>query len=225
MKTKSKPKFQVNIRPTSLSPFRELVREAIQISEKLNAAYNGRLSGVACLKEAMALARCSQKHLAEVREALSDGQPGLDRSRASVARIKRELLHTRRLNTIPKDAGQLISRLRYYAVGAAEELTVFKASVLTLLCVAIAETTEEKPEVFGTVDNSADLSQGTAELLARQQELFDKIGRNITMDEIDPGTYSQGKTSPALFKGTSVPLAPPDSAGKRLVEYLMSHRT
>jgi len=222
---KSKPQFKLNIKPKApLSPFHQLLREAIEVSEKLNTLYGGRLSGPACLREAMALAKCSTKQLDELRAVLQDGTPGLDSSRASVARIKRELLYTRRLNTIPSDAGQLVSRLRYYCRGAPEELSGYKASVLTLLCVAIAEASEENPKLFGTVDSSADLNQNVVELQARQKELFARIATSIPTDELDFGEYLQGRATPARFKNTNVEVAPATSAGQRLVAYLMSQR-
>jgi hypothetical protein len=223
----TKPKFRINIRrraPTS--PFTTLVQEAIQVSERLNAAYSGRLSGEACLREAIALAKCSPKQLAELREALTDGRPGLDHSRASVARIKRELLYTRRLNTIPSDAGQLLSRLRYYCRGAAEELVSFKGSILSLLCVAIAEATEERgAALFGTADSSADLKENVAELRARQKGLFDKILSTMTADDWEIGEADQNHNAPVSFKiAPAVRVYPKEDAGRRLVEYLMSRR-
>jgi hypothetical protein len=62
--------------------------------------------------------------------------------------------------------------------------------------------------------------------LARQKELYEKLNIAYSAEDIDAGSYDGGKTSAATFRLTdgAVPIAPPDSAGKRLVGYLLSHR-
>jgi hypothetical protein len=223
---KPKQKGRINIKPPApTSAFHQIVREAVEVSEKLNALYGGRLSGDACLREAMALAKCSPKQLAELRAALRDA-PGLDHSRSSVARIKRELLYTRRLNTIPSDSGKLAERLRYYCRGAPEELSGYKASTLTLLCVAIAEAVEEKgSELFGTVENSAALKENVADLQARQKELFDKMLSTMTADDWHIGEADRNHNAPVSFKiAPEVRIYPKADAGRRLVEYILSRQ-
>jgi hypothetical protein len=129
--------------------------------------------------------------------------------------------------SIPKDGGQLLARLRNKVrPEAAGELARFDATTLTLFALAIQIGTERFPGLFGSVQGSDQLDTDVAALRNRAAELEAKLSTSFTSADIDFGTYDKGQTSPATFKltGGAVPIAPADSAGKRLVEYLMAHR-
>lgn len=220
-----KPTFRIGKKNAApLSPFHQLVREAIEVSEQLNATYGGKLSADAAMNEAAALAKATPAQIKKLRGALNDGTLGLDHSRAAVRRLLREIFRDGKFNTLPRDPSKLAPRLTHYCGRAPDELLPYGASLLTLFACAVAEAAERFPDAFGTADSSAALSGNVAELQARQRALFEKIQANITADALDFGEYLQGRATPAKFKNTDVEVAPVATAGERLVQYLMAHR-
>jgi hypothetical protein len=142
-----------------------------------------------------------------------------------VDRISREIVRAQKFSVIPKDASKLTSRLKFFASDKVPaEISRFNSSLLTVFAVALAEAADQYPEVFGKATGSKEVTQNIAELQARQQELFAKIQADIPTDELDFGDYRQGRATPARFKNTPVEVAPPQTAGQRLVAFLMSQR-
>jgi hypothetical protein len=213
--------------PAPTSEFHQLIREALDVTQRLLKVSNGgRLSAESALSEAMTLAGTTKEAFTKLRAALEGQKPGLDHARAGLNALVR-FVREGNWKTIPKDGGQLLARLRNKVrPEAAAELARFDANTLSLFAIAIWIGTERFPGLFGSVQGSDQLNTDVAALRNRANELQTKLSTSFRPEDIDYGTYDKGVVTPATFKlsGGVVPIAPEDSAGKRLVEYLMSHR-
>ena len=93
------------------------------------------------------------------------------------------------------------------------ELGAVGASPLELFAVAVLSTPEE---AFGTAAGSqADIDTGIGAATAKRDSLFALIGTSWTASDIDAGSYAQGTTSAARFRGTPVLVPPTDSVSQR----------
>jgi hypothetical protein len=93
MKIKDKPKskFAIRIKPRApTSDFHALIREALDVTERLLKVSNGRrLSADSALSEALTLAGATKEGLAKLRAALEGQKPGLDHARAGLNALVR----------------------------------------------------------------------------------------------------------------------------------------
>jgi hypothetical protein len=100
------------------------------------------------------------------------------------------------------------------------ELTAVGHSTIELFGVAILMTADSNTEVFGRAEGTqADVDKDIRALTKRYQETCALLGTAWTAEDVDAGQYENGRTSPALFKNTDVPVAPANTAGERLVAY------
>jgi hypothetical protein len=226
LKLKSKPQFHIKQKSESapISVFNALVREAIQVTERLNAltTVDGqRLSAAALERETREMARISSTQIAKLREVMAAATPGFDHTRATLRRMK-TFLRGPNWSGAPKDA----SKLRFLTTDASNgELARINSSPLELFCVAVQMASEEYPESFGLAESSTGVADEVSSLRERQKTLFDQIGTAYTADDLHVESLDargQATTSFKLSDG-KVSIAPPNDAGRRLVDYLISH--
>jgi hypothetical protein len=102
------------------------------------------------------------------------------------------------------------------------ELIRYGSSTTELFAVAIQLVAESNPEVWGTCESSAKHAVQVAELESRQADLFKQLESKVSAEDLviadDP------RVPPAFKAAPSVPLAPRQDAGKRLVDFLMAQR-
>jgi hypothetical protein len=234
IKQSGKPTFKINIRPPKpATEFQRLVKEAITVWRQLDQmrvpSGESKLSANAFLRETLKAApEATLQRVKALRGKLEAGAPSLDNARRALAQMCKELKGPNiRTPPTPDKWGRterwLMGKERTPVVLG--ELTAIGHSSVELFGVAILVTSATNPEVFGSADSTqADLDADIAALTKKRDELLKRIERAWTADDVEPGQYIQGHTSPTTFKGTSVDVAPSDGSGKRLVEYLMSNR-
>jgi hypothetical protein len=122
----------------------------------------------------------------------------------------------------PKEA----RRLGFLTTDATNgELAARRNSSVELFCVAVQIAGEKHPECFGTNENSDHYARRFAELSEQQRDLFAKIGTTLTADDLYFRRPDEKKLADVSFKLShgSVPVVPQDSAGERLVNFLIAN--
>lgn len=206
------------------SAFNDLVRRAMEVTlalKDMETSTARKLSADALVRETLAKINGTLKRVASLRSALENHEPGFDHSRPTLNRMI-QFLRGPNAGFPPKEA----RRLNFLTTDATNgELAAQRYSSVELYCVAIQLAGERYPECFGTNENSAAWESRFAELTRQQCELFSKVGTALTADDLDIGKPDMKGHSMVSFKlsGGRVPIAPQDSAGERLVNYLIAN--
>jgi hypothetical protein len=205
------------------SPFNTLLREAIAVTRKLDA-----------LRRFPACKLTAESYLAETLSADPNASiQGVKKLRASLAKKPPSLTHTSRTlarmilglkgpnyPTPPtKYPGRLVT---FSTPETTAELIRYGSSEVELFALAAQLVSESNPDLYGTCESSAEHAAQVDELEARQAELFKQIETRVSTEDLviadDP------RTPPAFKVAPTVPLAPRQDAGQRLVAYLMKQR-
>jgi len=101
------------------------------------------------------------------------------------------------------------------------ELIKFGSSTVELLCVAVQIAGERHPECFGKRDTSREIEEERARLIAKRDELYQRIGTEVTAQDLFIDDTGSKPVSFAL--APSIPLAPKGSAGERLVNHQIAN--
>jgi hypothetical protein len=227
-----KPIFIRKQRPEPASEFQRLLREAIDLHRKidtLRASGGAKLSAHAFLRETL---RCSMSatpaRVKELRQKL-DTDPSLENARSAMGRMVKEL-KGQNIKTPPtldhwgRTERWLTKPRTTEVIG---KLTAVGHSTVELFGVAVLVAAEQLKGggIFGSADGTQkDIDGEIAALVKRYHETCSLLGTAWTAEDIDAGQYVNERTTPAVFKGTDVPVAPADTAGSRLVAYNL-HRT
>lgn len=227
----SKPRFRINVKP--LSPFQQLVKEALAVWRRLDQLRvpggDSKLSCRAFLHETLRIdPAATEARVRKLRAKLESGDPALLNTQGALRAMVKEIKGPF-VRTPPKAATwPRIERffLRPRVTEVLGELTKAGYTSVELFGAAILIAGDKHPEVFGTADSMQQEIDSEVETLTKKRdELLTRIERSWTAEDVNPGEYVQGRTSPARFKGTDVHVAPPEGSGKRLIEYLLSHRS
>ena len=235
--TAEKSRFVVHIKPKPASgnlpwslwsaPFRELVAEALSVSRKVAAMQKPgaqKLSGEAFLRETLAIQKGAT--VARVKQ-LRKKLPTLTNAQGAVRKMMKELKGPN-LRTPPSaQRWEERHRAMFLAPRTTEVLAELTAAgnftALELFAVAVQMVAEQDGQAFGAVDTSqGDLDADIGRAIERRDALFARIGNEWTAGDVDVGHYDRGHTTHATFKGTSVPIAPPATAGQRLTQSLFN---
>ena len=94
---------------------------------------------------------------------------------------------------------------------------------LFLLWVIAAELAcERNPEVFGGIEDLAAHKRRISELEARRKELYGQFPTTWTHGDLDIGRITSDGAALITFEAPGqVPVHPPETAGERLIEYLL----
>jgi hypothetical protein len=210
-------------------PFQRLVQEAMEAAARaarLEAPGAQKLSAPAFLRETLRIQQgATVARVEQLRRRLDSGDLGFEFTRSALRKMIREL-KIGNLRT-PPTAQRWEERhramfLQPRVTEVLAELSAAGFTALELFGVAIL-IAGKTPGVFGTSDGEQkELDANIAEATKRRDELFARIGKEWTAAEVDAGQYARGHTSAATIRGTSTPLAPAETLGKRLVESLNS---
>ncbi len=220
MKLKIRNRRDNNLR----SKFALLVQEAVKVTQRLRALdsnpVESRLSPSAFLKEVMALdENITAKSLAKLRKALERNPPNLTHSNASLRRMV-SALRGPNLSRPPTAKHQERTIRWLNTEPGVAELIKFGSSTIELLCVAVEVAGERHPECFGRRTSSAEIDKERAELTAKRDELYRRIGTDVTAADLH---IDDTGTAPVCFAlAPTVPLAPKNSAGERLVNHQLA---
>jgi hypothetical protein len=207
----------------ALSPFGSLVQEAVQVTQRLRTLDSNpsesNLKPEAFLKEVMALDESiSLKSITKLRKALERNPPNLTHSNASLRRMVSALRgpNLRR----PPPAKNLERTIRWLNTEPAiAEQIRFGSSPVELLCVAVQVAGENHPECFGRRTSSAEIDKERAELTAKRDELYRRIGTEVTAADLH---IDDTGTGPVTFAcAPTINLAPRANAGERVVNHLL----
>jgi hypothetical protein len=218
--------MRLKLRSKRLSPFAALVAEAVAVTERLRALdadpAQAKLTASAFLRECMKLdENITDKSLRKLRNALDRNPPALTNANASLRRMVTALRgpHLPR----PPTAKYLDRSVRWLntASGVAE-LTKFGSGTLELLCCAVQVAGEKYPEAFGKRTSSAEIDAERAQLTAKRDELYFRIGSEATAADL---FIDDTAAKPVAFAlAPSVTLAPKSSAGERLCNFLIDQK-
>lgn len=226
--TKLKPTFRIGKKAEPASPFQALVKQASEAwhrLEQLRAPGALKLSRDAFLRESL---KCNPDAtlagVQKLKRKLESADSSLGNTRSALRKMVKELRGPN-LRTPPTAARwEERSRNMFLQPRVTEvlsELTAVGSNTIELFGVAILQA----GDVFGSGDGEQ--RDADAKIAAAEKELadlFKRIERSWTSEDIDPGRYDgRGHTSPATFKGTDVPVAG-DNAAERLLKYIRSQR-
>jgi hypothetical protein len=225
---KKKPK------PTQFSaPFQRLLDQGLEVRRelaKLAGSRGGKLSASAFLCESL---KCSKgatvERVKQLRRKL-ESDSSLSNAQSAMRRMVKELRGPR-IQTPPKPDNWPRTERWFFKPRITEvlgELTAAGHSSIELWGVAVLTVAEQFPDLFGTAEGTQeDINAGIAAKRAEYDEICKRIGNDWTASDIDEGKYlpSQGRASPATFRGTDVSVAPRESAGERLLQYMETRRS
>jgi len=224
--TRRKPVLNLKNRKAPSTPkvLGELVAEAVKVTQELsamNSPHGRRLTARALFRETLATIQGSPERVARLRSAIEDGEPGFDHTKATLRRMI-QFLKQQSCYGAPKE----VRRLNFLTTDATNgELASRRNSAVELFCVAVQMASEKHPECFGETEDSAKYAGRMAELTERQRELFEQIVASITADDLligEPDSNGRALVSFKMSNG-SIPIAPQNDAGERLVNYLIAN--
>lgn len=204
--------------------FAAVVRAAAELEKqrrKLDTLEGFKLSPSAFFREALAAARSTPERISKLRGLLESNSPGLDAARSTLLKMVRAYrspnwsgppAELRRLNYLLSD-------------GADAEVAALGFSVFELSCVAAQLTAEKHPQDFGEAESSQGVQQRLLELTLKRDQLFQRIASEFAPDDLLLDDWDAAGKCRASFKMTNgeVSIAPKADAGKRLVDWVLSH--
>jgi len=204
--------------------FNELVRQAVTCTRRLNelgVLEGGRLSANALVKETLPVIRSTPARIKQLRTAIEDGTPGLSYSRGTVRSLVRNLLREGHWRGAPKDEQALKRLMKIYGDPAtAGELAAKGYSIGELFCCAAQIAGKQFPNSFGTVEDSRHVEKEMTELRKKQDELFRLLEKSFTAQDL----VVHGPAMSFRLADGNIPVVPTDSAGERLVNYLLANK-
>lgn len=203
------------------SRFADLVRARIETEKQfrqLDTLEASKLSAPAFLKAAMRLASTTEPRLKELREKLKlDEQSSFGLS--EVAQARRRMSASIRSRNFSGPPSELRRWNFCITPTAIAELAVLRSSTFELAAVAVMDTVETHPEVFGTNESLPDHYRRIADLRLRLDELDAQIAEGYTAADLI--IDDKGMAYFAL-SGGKVPVGPKASAGERLINFLIA---
>jgi hypothetical protein len=187
----------------------------------MNTPQGRRLTARALFRESLATIQGSPEQIVRLRSAIEGGEPGFDHTKPTLRRMI-QFLRQQGCYMAPREP----RRLNFLTTDATNgELAARRNSSVELFCVAIQIASEKHPECFGENEDSVKYSSRLSELTERQRELFERIGTSMTADDLHIGTPDSKGNATVSFKlsNGSIPIAPQNNAGERLVNYLIAN--
>ncbi len=207
------------------TPFVALLREAVAVTKRVDAMSKFeacRLTADALLRESATNGGTTIARMKELRKLLDRQQPGFENAQRSL-RFSITFLMGRKWALAPKDP----SRVDFLVSPASRtELASKGFGPIDLWGAAILKCAEESPSVFGTCESS---EKHTAEFKAakdQQEALFARLNTEYSGDDLLIGEPNhQGKVTVSFRVSVGeVLIGPKDSAGERLVRFLIAQR-
>jgi hypothetical protein len=238
---KPKPKFVLNIKRNEPGPpfslwsqqFQARVAEALEAHQKAARVETpqgeSKLSRAAFMRAVLKLSpNATVGRVKELERKLQGGDPSLGEARAALQRIAKKLKEGN-IRTPPrpenwqKTDDWLLGTNRTRPADVRKELSDIGHNSVELFALALSRADDG---FFGAASGEQqDIDSDVATAKARRDELCSGLLRAAQIeDAIDFGDYSQGRNSHAVFRGTNVPVSPPETAGRRLIEYIASQQ-
>lgn len=207
------------------TPFTALVKEACAFTRELNAASTARaarLTAKAMLRECTTVAGSTPERVAKLRKLIEANERGLEECQRRV-RGMLTFLDSPNWTRAPDDPASIVW---LYSPASIGELAARSYGYAELFCAAVSIAADRQPACFGTCEDSAAHTKRLEDLKAKQADLYQRISTGwVAADCLFtplPNPPHAMLVSFAL-SGTAVSVAPPDSAGERLVGWMLAN--
>ena len=203
--------------------FHELVDEALSVEKELRALLPGKLSLRCFISECLSRAGATYPEVEEIKARLE--QTDFERNSGTGAYIRhltREIA-SGRLREPPEK--ERIGRMAWNQKDQAVlELGGQPEKLFLLLAISAELATQRNDDIFGTVEDFGGHKLRISELEARRKELYGQFPTTWTHGDLHIGRITSDGAALITFKLApgEVPTHPPETAGERLVDYLLS---
>ena len=207
--------------------FHELVTEALSVEKELRALLPGKLSLRCFISECLSRAGATYPEVEEIKARLEE--TNFERNSGTgpyIRHLTREIA-SGRLREPP--AKERIGRMGFNQKDEAVLELGGRPEKLFLLWVIAAELASQKNDdgvVFGSVEDLAAHKRRISELEARRKELFAAFPTTWTHGDLHIGRITSDGAALITFAKApgDVPVHPPETAGERLIEYLLRQK-
>ncbi len=203
--------------------FNELVTEALEVERELRVLTPGRASLRCFIAECLARAGATYEEVEAVKARLAD--PAFERQSGTGAYVRHLTREVAGGRFAEPPAKERIGRMYWKQKDEALLELGGQAAKLFLLWVISAEQTyQQKPDVFGTVEDLAAHKARIAELETKRAELHGRFPSTWGHDDLHIGKITSDGAALITFAKApdEVPVHPPATAGERLVDYLLA---
>ena len=202
--------------------FHQLVTEALSVEKELRVLTPGRPSLRCFIAECLNRADASYEEVEAQKERLTEEHNSAHSGSAAYVRHLTREIAGGRLREPPKKEriGKMYWNQKDQAV---LELGGHSEKLFLLWVVAAELAYQQNPDVFGTVEDLAAHKVKLAELEAKRKELYARFPSTWTHGDLHIGRITSDGAALITFAKApgEVPVHPPETAGERLVEFLL----